>query len=1025
MAQERQYSFLHFNEKDGFPEKYIYSICQDQRGTVWLGTGTGLYLYTGKKFKKINSPADRPNHQIGNILQHVFSDLDGKLWLSSLNAIQSYDPVTNRFAAVNYGDKRIQNLLRDQVGGFCRDKKGNLWVATRKNYWYLFESSKKQIIKRCAPFHHQLTEDSKIINKLLVLPNGKMAALSSNGLFIFSNANEIACHFHSKGNNAFLDGYYDATNNCIWMAGGYSGIVRFDLKQKEFSNHPIVSSNSHVTEFVTLVAPKNKNEIWFGATILGIYQLKTKQHQSFQIQYEKPHSFLKTPLSRLVMDRENNLWLASFNGLSLLPWQNQQIFNLDLSNPWAGYTVQSFGIIERKKKLYVANNTSNGLMVWDQKSKNWSLVENPFFKNDRKKLKGIWSLVKMENGAFYANSEDHLFRYFPEKNILEPLIYEDQPPLSQLGKLIGYQDNHLFVSSRGNGFYHILFKEKIMRHFTPKDIDPSNPECSNLTPKWVDKQGNVYFTKTSGIYSFAIHSGEFKHLATEKAKNNGAFIQQSIDLVQNSPNSFWITTHDKGVFHYFKTKKGAWELINYNQSNSRLPSDYCQEIRVDKNGMLWIGTLNGLCKFNPKTASVSSVIGQAQGLRENAVIVPMDLQENGDLIISFYGGISIINTLKYKTNKALPSVLFTDIRVQEVSRDLQTFLSEKPTLSHEENFIRFEFYTPLYNNSDQNIFHYRLRGLESEWKTTSENEISYLKLPPGDYHFELKIQNNDGYFGPISSLHFIIQSPFYQTIWFYLLLFCIIGTIIYGFYRFKTLQIRKEESLKSAFVQQIAEIKMKALRSQMNPHFIFNSLNSIQRYILEKDTFHSSQYLTKFSKLMRMILDHSNQDFIPLEKEMAFLQLYVEIEQLRFEGRFEAVFKVETNVDASQILVPSMIFQPYIENAIWHGLLHKKEQGYIHFYVEKEEIDQILVTIEDNGIGREKAKELKSKESSLNKSFGMKLTEERIALLNHHQNEHTRIKIDDLKNETGEGLGTRIQLWIPIQNKKNDTNDTN
>jgi sensor histidine kinase YesM len=214
--------------------------------------------------------------------------------------------------------------------------------------------------------------------------------------------------------------------------------------------------------------------------------------------------------------------------------------------------------------------------------------------------------------------------------------------------------------------------------------------------------------------------------------------------------------------------------------------------------------------------------------------------------------------------------------------------------------------------------------------------------------------------------------------------------------------------------QRQAEMEMRALRAQMNPHFIFNSLNSINKYILKNDHANASRYLTRFAKLIRLILDNSNSKEVALSDELDALKLYIEMESLRFTSKFEYEIIVAPDISADTLQVPPLIIQPYVENAIWHGLLHKEQGGQLSVTVEKVKEDMLQCTIEDNGIGRKRASELKSKSATNNKSLGMKLTEERIVMLNQYTSLHASISIIDLENERGEASGTKVILKIPV-----------
>lgn len=214
--------------------------------------------------------------------------------------------------------------------------------------------------------------------------------------------------------------------------------------------------------------------------------------------------------------------------------------------------------------------------------------------------------------------------------------------------------------------------------------------------------------------------------------------------------------------------------------------------------------------------------------------------------------------------------------------------------------------------------------------------------------------------------------------------------------------------------QKMADVEMQALRAQMNPHFIFNCLNSINRYIVKSDQATASLYLTKFAKLIRLILDNSNSKNVILSNELEALKLYIDMEALRFDKKFSYEIKVDDNVATDSIEVPPLIIQPYVENAIWHGLLHKQTVGHLKIHISLPDSSMLQCVIEDNGIGRAKAKELKSKSAITKKSLGMKLTENRLSLLNKHAELNASVEIIDLVEDNKAPMGTRVILKMPV-----------
>jgi tetratricopeptide (TPR) repeat protein len=225
----------------------------------------------------------------------------------------------------------------------------------------------------------------------------------------------------------------------------------------------------------------------------------------------------------------------------------------------------------------------------------------------------------------------------------------------------------------------------------------------------------------------------------------------------------------------------------------------------------------------------------------------------------------------------------------------------------------------------------------------------------------------------------------------------------------------KNEEIKEVnFKRQLSELEMKALRAQINPHFLFNCMNSINRMILTGETENASLYLTKFSKLVRLILENAERTNVSLENELNLLESYIQLEELRFKGKIGYKISVDEALEKENTFLPSMVLQPFVENAIWHGLMHKQadEKGIINIDI-REENDRLLCTIEDNGVGREKAQQLREKSVLKNKSMGMKITEERLRLLSQERLEQL-IRVTDLKDALDHALGTRVEINIPL-----------
>jgi sensor histidine kinase YesM len=223
------------------------------------------------------------------------------------------------------------------------------------------------------------------------------------------------------------------------------------------------------------------------------------------------------------------------------------------------------------------------------------------------------------------------------------------------------------------------------------------------------------------------------------------------------------------------------------------------------------------------------------------------------------------------------------------------------------------------------------------------------------------------------------------------------------------------DKAKAEFQRNVADVSLTALRSQMNPHFIFNCLNSIKLYTTQNDNVAAAVYLTKFSRLIRLVLENSPKDKVELRSELESLQLYIEMEVMRFKEKLQYNIHVETNVETDYIEIPPLLLQPYVENAIWHGLMPKEEGGKIDINVSVNDDRSCLqISITDNGIGRKKSEDLKSKTAIKHKSYGMKVTSERIALINQIYKTGADVKIHDLIDGEGNASGTKVTIQIPV-----------
>jgi hypothetical protein len=425
---------------------------------------------------------------------------------------------------------------------------------------------------------------------------------------------------------------------------------------------------------------------------------------------------------------------------------------------------------------------------------------------------------------------------------------------------------------------------------------------------------------------------------------------------------------------------------------------------------LWVGTNGGLNlidirdieKENPNIV----ILKKEHGLISNEI---NQLAGNEDFIyIATNAGLTVFDKKKHKPVQYNPPVYINSISIMK--RD--TLVTDKYRLLHNQNFITISYYGISFRDGGNLLYKYRLKGLSDEWVTTSNLEVEYAFLPPGDYMFEVIAINSDGNESLVpAKLHFVILSPFWKTWWFISLSILLIIAVTFAFYSYRLRQIKREHALQN----DTNWYRQQALTRQMDPHFVFNTLNSIQSYIIKNDRMASSQYLSKFAKLMRLILNNSQKQAVPLSNEISALNLYMELESLRFHQKFEFSINYDSSVDIDTSYIPAFLIQPFIENAIWHGIMALKTTGIISVGFTKD-AGQLICTIEDNGIGREKSKLMKSETDIARKSLGISLVESRLKLLNDFYSADMKVVFTDLYAEDKTPTGTRVVINLPIIN---------
>jgi two-component sensor histidine kinase len=332
---------------------------------------------------------------------------------------------------------------------------------------------------------------------------------------------------------------------------------------------------------------------------------------------------------------------------------------------------------------------------------------------------------------------------------------------------------------------------------------------------------------------------------------------------------------------------------------------------------------------------------------------------------------------------------------------------------HDQNFFSILLSTVDPRAVLDHRIEYELHPFSGGWTDAGPDRTAvFTNVPGGDYTFRARAVAADGTVLGTMEVPLIVIPPYWETWWFRSATVLAVLALIYAFYRIRINAIRKEARLTTAFNKRLADVELTALRAQMNPHFLFNALNSIRHHVLNSRPEEADRYLSKFARLIRLILDHSDQRTVPLADELQALKLYLELEASRFDDKFSFHITVDPAVDTSTTMIPPMLIQPYLENAIWHGLMQKEEGGELSLRIAREG-DRLRIEVEDDGIGRARAAEIKSRSALKKRSMGMSITQQRLAMIEKQQGIQCELRVEDLVLPDGEPGGTRVTLLIP------------
>ena len=1012
-SAEEKYRVVQWGADDGISSHWTKYMLKDAKGFLWVSSMSGVSRFDGKTFK---------NYFVGFAAYPLVEDSLHNIWIGTNDGIWRYDIKADTFSNFKSYPDSSQGSSHCYPFQATKNEVYVVHIWSRTIYALNVHTLEKKVLIKLDPSEpvdlNNNPEQSIIYDertKSLWMSEG-FEDKPGGGLFQISLSTWKREHFtwpcFKKMNHHphLSQGMcFDRKRNCLWL-NTKDGLMQFTIDDKrihhisafnEWVNLKHYNFSSHLGITLDL-----RNRVWVSTSPRGIF-IYDPVTQSTSIPHDpKSENAVSEAACSIYCDRDGIIWASGENIRQLIPFvpavthYDSKIFHSFIQNMvlagkgrillggWSGlysFDPISGSVTMLKNGLVMGIGYSNFPMMIDTiHQKAWIGVEHP------------WGINEMDIPSL----------------TYQPLTFKDTSGADIIPGRIPYLLSRPFR----NGFLFVVNNQGIF--YVNKD--------SLVAQRVLTFPQSIYRMVLAGDkYLFLFCDGSVKYLTYTNKNNKWIRTANPLDSTRwanifydKVDQTYWVSTSNQLLFHYDSNFK---RLRTYTEKDG-LPAQGFVQIVSDNTGKIWLASLMGMIsQLNIKTGQFTS-LSEKDGYQKNffGYACPFAEDAHGDLYFSGNTGIDKVSPGKFIS--APPSFVYLQsLEVNQKAISTTTGVNNLTELSlkYFQNSIYIGTGIIDYYSKGNSRIRYKLEGLNDNWQYAPDYyTIRYDGLQPKKYRLVIQASNATNEFnGPEKFLVINISPAFWNTWWFRIAAITSMATLFYGLIRWRLkqkFQLKLEQSKKEKQIaelkQNASELEMQALRAQMNPHFIFNSLNSINMFILENNKLQASEYLSKFSRLVRLILQNSREALIPLEKEIESLQLYLELESLRFEHKFEYKITVAV-VDAAMLKVPPLIIQPYAENAIWHGLMHKKEKGLLHIDIFAEN-EMLFYRVTDDGVGRKKADDLKSKSASAQKSMGMRITADRIAML--QQQNKTSITITDLALPDGSPGGTEVLIKIPV-----------
>lgn len=1024
--------FTNLTDKEGLSNNQVTSITQDNEGFIWFGTDDGLDRFDGYRIRRFNHIPGTENSLVNNNVTGITPDWKGRLWISTQEGLSVYEKTTGRFYNFRHLPADSTSLTNDQQITIYPDKKDIIWVA---NLSALYEfDSVLQYRKKKVDFEKFLADGKEVgsYHRITEDKESQLWAFAYHKLYLLDRSTmKVRKKFIPTGEGNLTTLYQDAGRQ-YWLGFYENGLMRFDPGNGSFTSIKLAGDPTKVTSITEWTDLHHFRWLVLGTDdgiiLLDPVSLKSSKY-GFRSRNPDQRPLPGNLVYAVFVDRQNILWIATNGGVCYVePYR--QVFELwDIFPPGAS--------IHDLVSDYIFSCSENSSGYWMSR---WQVGQGLFHCNkngvfieeiktvyaghkpvhlDTREFKPYDILCQRDNVIWFTTAND-LVRYTPATGQVKLYPAPDRTNENfdlGLRTILPYDEHAWWIRTRNNGLNGIYIFDPVAGIFTRHYA--SIEGCTGCPPpKLLDmvltKQKQLYVTsRTEGLYKYDRPNDRFIPV----------FKFQGKDVLEHS-NNFSCVGEDRQGILWIGTSTGlftfdpiAKKIVRDYSTNELFGGIEISRIFIDERQNVWLNTERGMFCIEASSGQIRH-LGVSEGLPNN--FTDGILQSASDHFI--YSGISgflvrIDPTRVLGSRQPAVPAHFTEATLMDTACLFHNTADGEKELVLEPGQDRFtvDFAVMNYDIPGANRYYYRLEGITGGWRQNENGHLAFYGLPPGNYRLDIKGGNvRTGDFLNSDFLLIRIRPHWWQTGWF--LAACILAAmaLIFAGVWWWIAHIRRKAALlqqETAFRQKIAETEMQALRAQMNPHFIFNSLNSIENFMLKNDKEQASDYFGKFASLIRMILESSRNERVPFEKDMEALQGYVELEQLRFDHAFIYRTFIDPGLLRGEYSVPPLLIQPYVENAIVHGLAQSEKEGLQLTVSALLENEYLVYTIEDNGIGRKKAGYYKESRAG-HKSMGLHITRERISILNHQEQAGAEVVITDLHDENSEACGTRVRLRL-------------